>query len=128
MGSGNVVNNLRGIDLALADSGFDWAQRFDQESRALMTDSPERVTGLQAHQDFRSAVPTPDHFLPLLYLAGLAEVAGRPADTLVDGYVYGSISMTSYTLDAGCQAVPEGDDGPAPIPDPEIVPADETNL
>jgi 4,5-DOPA dioxygenase extradiol len=128
IGSGNVVHNLRSLNIALADSGFDWTQRFDEDARALMTDSPDRVIALQTHQDFRSAVPTPDHFLPLLYLAGLAGAAGRPADTLVDGYAYGSLSMTSYTLDAGRPAIPEGDGGPAPIPDPEVVPADDTNI
>ena len=30
---------------------------------------------LDGHRDFRAAVPTPDHFIPLLYLAGLTEVA-----------------------------------------------------
>ena len=128
IGSGNVVHNLRGINIGLPDSGFDWAQRFDEDARALMTSTPERVGALQSHPDFRSAVPTPDHFLPLLYLAGLAGAAGRPTDTLVDGYVYGSLSMTSYTLDGGRPEVVAMVDEPAAIPDPEFVPADETNI
>jgi 4,5-DOPA dioxygenase extradiol len=56
------------------------------------------VLDLLRHEDFRRSVPTPDHFLPMLYLAGLAADAGEPLTALVDGCVYGSISMASYTL------------------------------
>jgi 4,5-DOPA dioxygenase extradiol len=43
----------------------------------------------------------PDHFIPLLHLAGLGAAAGSGSDVLVDGYTYGSLSMTAYTL--GCE-------------------------
>ena len=75
--SGNVVHNLRGMDWELADDGYDWAQRFDEEAKARMVDDPTEVARLDGHHDFRNAVPTPDHFIPLLYLAGLAGAAGR---------------------------------------------------
>jgi len=42
--------------------------------------------------------------------------------------VYGSLSMTSYTLDGGRPEVTAMVDEPAAIPDPEFVPADETNI
>jgi 4,5-DOPA dioxygenase extradiol len=96
--SGNVVHNLGGMNWGLVDSGFDWAQRFDEDAKAVMTGTPSDVAGLDAHRDFGHAVPTPDHFLPLLYLAGLADAAGHGTDVLVDGYTYGSLSMTAYTL------------------------------
>jgi len=100
--SGNVVHNLRGMSWDLADSGYDWARRFDEEAKARMLDDPVAVTRLDGHRDFRNAVPTPDHFLPLLYLAGLASADGEGAGILVDGYTYGSLSMTSYTVGMTC--------------------------
>jgi len=98
LGSGNVVHNLRAIDWSQKDAGFDWAHRFDDAARAALTVQPSEVLGLVRHPDFSRAAPTPDHFYPLLYLAGLASAAKRPANVLVDGYAYGSLSMTSYTL------------------------------
>ncbi len=99
VGSGNVVHNLGGMDRRLAEEGFDWAQRFDEAARETMTGEPGRLPAIQESRDFAAAVPTADHFIPLLYLAGLAGAADRPADVLVDGYAYGSLSMTAYTLD-----------------------------
>ena len=104
--SGNVVHNLRRIDWSRPDGGLDWAHRFDDAAREHMTTSPAAVLGLRDHTDFPNAVPTPDHFLPLLYLAGLAEAAGSTTDVLVDGYAYGSLSMTAFTLDANCPERP----------------------
>jgi 4,5-DOPA dioxygenase extradiol len=95
----------------LAESGFDWAQRFDEEAKARMASDPAEVTTLDAHADFRYAVPTPDHFIPLLYIAGLAAAARSTADVLIDGYAYGSLSMTAYTLGLGHLDVPEDASG-----------------
>ncbi|MGY1746136.1 4,5-DOPA-extradiol-dioxygenase [Blastococcus sp. SYSU D00695] len=116
VGSGNVVHNLGGVSRALPDAGFDWAQRFDEAARELMTGDPSAVGRLDGHRDFDLAVPTPDHFLPLLYVAGLAGATGTAADVLVDGYAYGSLSMTSYTVGAD---VPDaaGSGFAAPLPD-----------
>ncbi|MEO6226789.1 MAG: 4,5-DOPA dioxygenase extradiol [Thermomonas sp.] len=102
VGSGNVVHNLRAIDGQQPDAAFDWARRFDDDARRLMTERPHDVPSLASHPDFRRAVPTDEHFLPLLYLAGLASAASKPAQVLVDGYAYGSLSMTSYTLCVDC--------------------------
>ncbi|MEB3062096.1 4,5-DOPA-extradiol-dioxygenase [[Mycobacterium] zoologicum] len=96
IGSGNIVHNLRALDFAKPDFGYEWARRFDTAAREILASAPTDVTKLDAHPDFRSAVPTPDHFLPLLYIAGLADT--EPLSPLVDGYAAGSLSMASYTL------------------------------
>lgn len=98
IGSGNVVHNLAGMNWKLPDAGFEWAQRFDEDAKARMASDPTEVARMDAHGDFRRAVPTPDHFIPLLYLAGLAGADGTGTDLLIDGYTYGSLSMTAYTL------------------------------
>jgi 4,5-DOPA dioxygenase extradiol len=92
-----------------------------------MTTAPEDVARLQEHPDFPLAVPTPDHFVPLLYVAGWAAATGRPVDVLVDGYAMGSLTMTSYTVGAGAVAQPPADaaGGPPPLPP---VPPEETNM
>lgn len=124
VGSGNVVHNLGAVSREHADSGFDWARRFNERARALMTEEPDGVPALRDDRDFADAVPTPDHFIPLLYLSGLASAAGRPANVLVDGYAYGSLSMTAYTLDLAC--TPTGG-GPAAAGLPPGLSPENTN-
>lgn len=96
--SGNVVHNLRRIEWSRPDAGADWNRRFDEAVKAVMTDAPADLPKLRQHPDYAAAVPTPEHFIPLLYLAGLASAAGKPAETLIEGYAMGSLSMTAYTL------------------------------
>jgi 4,5-DOPA dioxygenase extradiol len=124
IGSGNVVHNLGRVDWGRPDAAYDWTQRFDDAAAALMTSAPGDVTSLVDHPDFALAVPTPDHFIPLLYIAGLGAAAGDTAHVLVDGYAMGSLSMTSYAL-GGQDLAPEGTGAAPPLPD---VPADETNI
>lgn len=97
--SGNSVHNLRALDRRMA-GGYDWAQRFDDAVTAQLLSDPAGVGRLCDHPDYARAVPTPDHFLPLVSFAGLA--ATRPAGSavLVDGCALGSIAMTSYTAGA----------------------------
>jgi 4,5-DOPA dioxygenase extradiol len=86
IGSGNVVHNLRAIDWKKEDVGFDGPHRFDDAARTAFSGRPSEVVALTKHPDFSRASSTPDHFYPLLYLAGLAAAAARPAKALVDGY------------------------------------------
>jgi 4,5-DOPA dioxygenase extradiol len=96
--SGSVVHNLRRMSRNEPDAAFDWNVRFDDAVKEVMTSSPADIVQLRNHPDYELAAPTPDHFIPLLYLAGLARAAGRPVETLVEGYSMGSLSMTSYVL------------------------------
>ncbi|HEY1824416.1 MAG TPA: 4,5-DOPA dioxygenase extradiol [Acidimicrobiales bacterium] len=98
LGSGNVVHNLRLIDWHSPGKGTDWAHRFDESMRDIMTHDAAGLGAASAHADYNRAVPTPDHFLPLAYLAGLSAAAGTPAATIVDGYEMGSLSMSAYAL------------------------------
>ncbi len=128
VGSGNIVHNLRAVRWDAPDLGFDWAHRFDDAARAALTGTPAELAQLESHADYSRAVPTPDHFIPALYFAGLAAAAARPARVLIDGYALGSLSMTSYTLDAKCSANPNDREPAAMIPNPVIIPSDETNV
>jgi 4,5-DOPA dioxygenase extradiol len=124
VGSGNVVHNLRLIDWSRPDAAFEWTRRFDDEVADCLTNAPAELPRVLEHPDFALAVPTPDHFLPVAYFAGLAAAAGDTAHVLVDGYAMGSLSMVSYTL--GCHELqPDGEGGAPALPD---VPADETNM
>ena len=126
LGSGNIVHNLRRIDWQRHDEGFDWARRFDDAAREILTTKPGNIGTLLSHPDYSAAVPTPDHFLPMLYLAGLADQAGRAADVVIAGCDLGSISMTAYSIDAECPPA-GGGTGTTHLPDPDVVPADGTN-
>src|SRR5690606_16795993 len=76
LASGNVVHNLRLLQWNERDLAFDWAERFDDAAAEQIARDPADLLKLTEHPDYARAVPTPDHFLPLLYLAGLARAEG----------------------------------------------------
>ena len=125
LGSGNVVHNLRRIDWNNPDAAFDWAERFDEAVVEQLAKDPADILKVQEHPDYALAVPTPDHFIPLLYLAGLAAESGAGVEPLVRGYAMGSISMTCYGIGLG-NGHPDEATGAATLP--EDVPADQTNI
>lgn len=126
IGSGNVVHNLRAIDWQQPDAAFDWNRRFDEHARQLMAERSGDAAALMQHPDYAKAAPTAEHFLPLLYVAGLAAAADTPADVLIDGFAYGSLSMTSYTAGASCPSTQQGPGAAAPLA--ENAPPDGANL
>lgn len=97
VGSGNIVHNLGGMDPRRPGEGFDWAHRFDEAADEILRDRPGEAPALAEHPDYAKAVPTPDHFLPMLYLAGVLAASDERPETLVHGLEFGSLSMTSYT-------------------------------
>ena len=124
LASGNIVHNLRSIDPRQPTGAFDWAQRFNEAARDILTSAPDEAPALVEHRDFALAAPTPDHFLPSLYLAGLAAADGAAPSVLIDGYVYGSLSMASYSIDGFHPTTITADAGAA-LPD---IPADQANI
>ena len=123
--SGNVVHNLRRIDPSQPERAFDWTRRFDDHVAEIMTSDPGLLARVQEHPDYALAAPTPDHFIPLLYVAGLAAAANGRADVLVDGYAMGSLSMVSYTLDSDDVASIVDNGGAQDLPD---IPPEDTNI
>jgi 4,5-DOPA dioxygenase extradiol len=129
VGSGNVVHNLRRIDWGSPDAAYDWNRRFDDAARDLLTTDPSRLPSLAHHADYEAAHPTPDHFIPLLYVAGVAAAAAEPASVLVDGYAMGSLSMASYGVAAAAPRPPDDDaTTDAPRATRPTVPPEQSNI
>jgi 4,5-DOPA dioxygenase extradiol len=122
--SGNVVHNLRRVQWDRPDAGFDWANRFDDAVASRMEEAPGDILELAEHPDYALAVPTPDHFIPLLYTAGLAAAGEGRAEALVRGYALGSLSMTCYGVGTPPREAEQPHD-PAGLPGG--VPPDQTN-
>lgn len=127
VGSGNVVHNLRRIAWSHGDRGFEWADRFDAHVREAMTTRPAALADTQRHADYALAVPTPEHFLPLAYLAGLCVACGETASPFAEGRTLGSLSMTSYLL--GMAPPVSSSAGAEDVPSmPPNTPPEQTNI
>jgi 4,5-DOPA dioxygenase extradiol len=97
MGSGNMVHNLRAM--IWEDTAFDWAREFDANLARLILEGDHQalISYEKQGKSARLAIPTNEHFLPLLYVLALQE----PSDTLsffCDKVTLGSISMRSFVL------------------------------
>jgi len=125
VGSGNVVHNLKRLQWDKADLAYDWAERFDDAAVEQLARAPGDILRLCEHRDYDLAVPTPDHFIPLLYLAGLAAAEGTAPEALLRGYSMGSISMSCLGLGA---AMDLRKDATCAARLPQGVPPDQTNM
>ncbi|HEY8433562.1 MAG TPA: 4,5-DOPA dioxygenase extradiol [Sphingomicrobium sp.] len=124
LGSGNVVHNLGQLQWNEPNSAFDWAERFDDAVVDQLQRDPDGILKVAQHADFGLAAPTPDHFIPLLYMAGVAAASNEPMEPLVRGYSMGSLSMTCFGIGADLNCRDE--EGAATLP--RGVPADQTNI
>jgi 4,5-DOPA dioxygenase extradiol len=101
IGSGNIVHNLRLISWQqFGEEPFPWARKFDEQ----VTDSLERKDdGLLIRYDSRDkdmgfhAVPTNEHYLPLLYIAALRGTKER-IEYIHEGFQHRSVSMRSFVV------------------------------
>ena len=125
LASGNVVHNLQRLQWNEPNLAFDWAERFDDAVLKQLQSDPGDILKVAEHPDFALAVPTPDHFIPLLYLAGIASAEGSKIEPLVRGGSMGSITMTCYGIDARVEL---SKDPRCAARIPENVPPDQTNM
>ena len=100
IGSGNLIHNLHTYAWGKHEvEPFDWAVRFEREARELMLKGDDRplVDYESLGRDALLSAPTPDHYLPLLYVIALRR-DGESASFPVEGFDGGSISMLSVRI------------------------------
>jgi 4,5-DOPA dioxygenase extradiol len=99
IGSGNMVHNLRLMDWEQPAEGYDWARDANARFKGLIAggDHEALVNYSALGQAAALSIPTPEHYLPMLYILGLRK-QGEEAAFFNDRTVMGSIAMTSFIL------------------------------
>ena len=99
VGSGNVVHNLGSIQWAEDSKPYDWAVRFNDKVRSYLVarDHGPLIDYATLGEDARLSVPTPDHYLPLLYIIAL-QSENETISLPIDGIEFGSIGMLTLVL------------------------------
>jgi len=95
IGSGNLIHNLHAYAWGKHEvQPFDWALRFEKLAREMLLkgDDAPLVNYETLGRDAMLSAPTPDHYLPLLYVLGLRRT-GEKVSFPVEGFDGGSISM-----------------------------------
>ena len=100
IGSGNIVHNLHTYAWGQHEvEPFDWAVRFEQQVRSFIIDGNDaELAGYDSlGRDALFSVPTPEHYLPLIYILGIRQ-PGEKVTFPVAGFDGGSISMLAVQL------------------------------
>jgi 4,5-DOPA dioxygenase extradiol len=100
VGSGNLVHNLHTYAWGRhMPDPYDWAVKFEQEARGLLLagDHKPLVDYESLGRDALLSIPTPDHYLPLLYVIGTRQ-QGDAISFPVEGVDGGSISMLAVRV------------------------------
>jgi 4,5-DOPA dioxygenase extradiol len=100
IGSGNIVHNLRLIDFRDIDARpFEWAVEFDEKVKSNLVDrNHEELINCEAMGRAASyAVPTLDHYLPMIYVIALQEKNER-ITFIYEGFHYASVSMRCFRI------------------------------
>ena len=100
IGSGNLVHNLHTYAWGRHNvDPFDWALRFEDKARELiLADDHEPLIEYESlGRDAMLSAPTPDHYLPLLYILALKR-DGESVSFPVEGFDGGSISMLTVRI------------------------------
>lgn len=102
IGSGNIVHNLGLVDFKNFDKdnyGFDWAIEARETINNYLFDGNYQplINYEKQSKAFQLAIPTPDHYLPLIYALGLQQ-KGENLSLFNDKLVAGSLSMTSLKI------------------------------
>lgn len=92
LGSGNIVHNLGMI--RFEGEPFSWAVEFDEHVRkSLENRNIENILNYTKNKNGKLAVPTTDHYIPLLYIVGASDLTEEPKFYCTE-VVYSSLSMT----------------------------------
>lgn len=99
--SGNVVHNLRMVRWQGEAPAYPWAESFNQYVRDNLAwqgdDAQHPLVNFMQHEGAALSNPTPEHYLPLLYVLG-ARAQDEAVTIPVDGIVMGSLSMLSVQV------------------------------
>lgn len=100
IGSGNMIHNLRIMDWHSPDKGFDWAEEANSKLKNLIinNDHQQLMQYNLIGSEMKLAVPTPEHYIPLLYILGL-KTEDEKVSFFNDKTTMGSISMTSVKIE-----------------------------